>query len=201
MEFHEKLQALRKQRGLTQEELAEKLFVSRTAVSKWESGRGYPKIDSLKGIAAVFGVTIDALLSGDEILDLAEEEQKRNGRQACALVFGLLDLCVLLLLVLPLFAERTDGQVCGVSLMSLVGVQTYLKAGYFALVIGMSIWGVLTLVLRSSTTGAWVRRQKAVSLVGNVMGLLLLVLSLQPYGALFLFTLLAMKVFWLYQAR
>ena len=51
MEFHEKLQELRKSRGLTQEELAEALFVSRTAISKWESRRGYPSIDSLKEIS------------------------------------------------------------------------------------------------------------------------------------------------------
>ena len=54
MEFQEKLQQLRKQKGLTQQELADLLYVSRTAVSKWESGRGYPNIDSLKAIAAFF---------------------------------------------------------------------------------------------------------------------------------------------------
>ena len=64
MEFNEKLQELRKQKGFTQEELAELLFVSRTAVSKWESGRGYPNIDSLKAISKLFSVTIDELLSG-----------------------------------------------------------------------------------------------------------------------------------------
>lgn len=56
MEFHEKLQELRKQKGLTQDQLAEKLYVSRTAVSKWESGRGYPNIESLKAISKYFGV-------------------------------------------------------------------------------------------------------------------------------------------------
>ena len=61
MEFHEKLQELRKQKKLTQEELSEVLFVSRTAISKWESGRGYPSIDSLKAIAEYFGITIDEL--------------------------------------------------------------------------------------------------------------------------------------------
>ena len=73
MEFNEKLQELRKQKGLTQEELAEALFVSRTAVSKWESGRGYPNIESLKAIAKFFRVTVDALLTGEELLTISEE--------------------------------------------------------------------------------------------------------------------------------
>jgi len=70
MEFNEKLQELRKQGGLTQEELASKLYVSRAAISKWESGRGYPNIDSLKAIAALFSVTLDELLSSDEALKI-----------------------------------------------------------------------------------------------------------------------------------
>lgn len=53
MEFYEKLQELRKSRGLTREELAETLFVSRTAISKWVSERGYPSIDSLKEISDI----------------------------------------------------------------------------------------------------------------------------------------------------
>ena len=75
MELNEKLQELRKKKGLTQEELAEALFVSRTAVSKWESARGYPNIESLKAIAKFFGVTIDELLSGDELLSIAEDTE------------------------------------------------------------------------------------------------------------------------------
>ena len=76
MEFNEKLQELRKHRGLTQEELAEQLFVSRTAVSKWESGRGYPSIDSLRAIPKFFSVTVDELISTDEILVVAEADNK-----------------------------------------------------------------------------------------------------------------------------
>ena len=72
MEFHEKLQELRKQKGLTQEELAEVLYVSRAAISKWESGRGYPSIDSLKEISRYFSVTIDDLLSGEKLLSIAK---------------------------------------------------------------------------------------------------------------------------------
>lgn len=63
MEFCEKLQELRKSRGLTQEELAEKLYVSRTAISKWESGRGFPSIDSVRAISKFFSVSLDELFS------------------------------------------------------------------------------------------------------------------------------------------
>ena len=88
MEFHEKLQELRKSRGLTQEELAEELYVSRTAISKWESGRGYPSIDSLKEISNYFSVTIDELLSTDKLLSIAEKENRANLREMCDLLFG-----------------------------------------------------------------------------------------------------------------
>ena len=78
MEFHEKLQELRKQKKLTQEELSEVLFVSRTAISKWESGRGYPSIDSLKAIAEYFGITIDELLSNRELICIAEKDSHKK---------------------------------------------------------------------------------------------------------------------------
>ena len=78
MELHQKLQELRKQKGITQEELAKRLFVSRTAVSKWESGRGYPGIESLKAIAKFYSITVDQLLSADEVLTIAEEDGKQR---------------------------------------------------------------------------------------------------------------------------
>ena len=89
LEFHEKIQELRKNRGLTQEELAEALFVSRTAISKWESGRGYPSIDSLKEISRYFSVSIDDLLSGDQLIMIAEKENKSNLNSVCDLLLGL----------------------------------------------------------------------------------------------------------------
>ena len=105
MEFNEKLQELRKQKGLTQEELAEVLYVSRTAISKWESGRGYPNIDSLKAISKFFSVSLDDLLSSDAILTIAEDENKQKENQSRNLVFGLLDSSVAIFLFLPFFQE------------------------------------------------------------------------------------------------
>ena len=64
MDFGEKLKALRTERGLTQEQLAAKLYVSRTAVSKWETGGGSPNLDSLQVVARLFDVSVDDLQPG-----------------------------------------------------------------------------------------------------------------------------------------
>lgn len=61
MAFSEQLQALRRRSGLTQEQFAEQLQVSRQAVSKWESGRGYPEIEKLLFICRSYEVTLNEL--------------------------------------------------------------------------------------------------------------------------------------------
>ena len=194
MEFHEKLQELRKQKGLTQEELAESLFVSRTAVSKWESGRGYPNIDSLKAISKFFSVTIDELLSGEEVLTLAEEDQKQKESHLRDLVFGLLDLSAAMTFFVPFFGQKADGHVAAVSLLSLTGVAPYLKMAYVIVVFGMIASGIMTLAFQNSRSVFWVRNKCMISLGLNAVGAILFIISSQPYAATFLFLFLTIKV-------
>ena len=194
MEFNEKLQELRKKKGLTQEELAKSLYVSRTAISKWESGRGYPSIESLKAIAAFFSVTVDELLSSDEVLTLAEEDGKQKKSRARDIMFGALDLCMSLLLLLPLFASRGEGTVQSTSLLLLDGIESYLKILYFIFVIATSLFGVLLLALQTIKATAWVKIKAKISLALGIAALLLFIISLQPYAAVFAFLLLAVKV-------
>ena len=65
MSFADNLKMIRKEKGLTQEQLAEILGVSRQAVSKWESNNGYPETDKLIVIAKKFGVSLDYLIDNE----------------------------------------------------------------------------------------------------------------------------------------
>lgn len=194
MKFHEKLQELRKQRHLTQEELAASLFVSRTAISKWESGRGYPNIDSLKAIAVFYSVTIDELLSNDELVTIAEEESKETKKHYHDLVFGLLDLSTAIFCFLPLFGQKADGGIQEVSLLLLTEVSTWLRTCYLAVVAAMTLWGILTLALQNCLNLRWVQHKGKVSLLLNGVSVLLFILSRQPYAAALLFLFLTIKV-------
>ena len=193
MEFNEKLQELRKQKGLTQEELAEDLYVSRTAISKWESGRGYPNIDSLKVIARFFEVTIDELLSGDELLTIAEEDTKQKERTVRDLVFGLLDCGIALLLFLPFFGQKADDVIQEVSLLVLNSIQSYLKIAYFVFIGTMILMGIALLVLQNYRQRLWTRYKSILSLALSAVGVCLFIVSQQPYPAIFVFAFLLIK--------
>lgn len=193
MEFNEKLQQLRKQEGLTQEELAEKLFVSRAAVSKWESGRGYPNLDSLKAIAGYFSVSLDVLLSGEEVLNIAEESCAQTERQFRDQVFALADCSFFLFSFFPIFAERAEGIVSAVSLRQLYGVGPYLRIAYWTITLGMALWGILIFALQRCNRDTWLRIKYPVSFLISGIGMLLFIISLQPYAAVLLLLLLLAK--------
>ena len=128
MKFSEKLIALRKQKGWSQEELAEKLDVSRQSISKWESGQSLPESERIVQIAQVFGVTTDHLLIDEQMpapstgpsgpegarpvkrvsLQEAEEYMRSRGRTSVFIAVGVL-LCIVGVIPLLLLSVATEG--------------------------------------------------------------------------------------------
>lgn len=114
---------MRKNRGFTKEELAQVLYVSRTAISKWESGRGYLSIDSLKEISNYFGVTIDDLL------------------------FGMVDLFSFILIVLSLYPKPINGYIFSVNLFSHTETTWFNRWIYWIMFIILIMVGIVKIVL------------------------------------------------------
>ena len=195
MEFHEKLQELRKSKGLTQEELAEALFVSRTAISKWESGRGYPSIDSLKEISRFFGVTIDELICPREMITAAEDDKKELVSKYVSVICNALDLLTAVLLFLPVFGNGTDLP-ASVSLFHLTGVRPWLKIVFIA-VIGMIILnGICGLILSRFDRPVWNKHRLVTGMVLSVTGVGIFIGTRQPYAGIVCFSILVIKT-WL----
>lgn len=195
MELNEKLQQLRKQRGLTQEELAEMLYVSRTAISKWESGRGYPSIDSLKAISKLFAISIDDLLSSGELMSIAETDQKEKTETMRDLIFGALDCMAAMMFFLPFFGERKtqEEMIRSVSMMELSYFAPYMRVAYIATVILIVAIGVLELLSQRIQNRVWEKNRVMISLGLNLFGVTIFMASLQPYAGFFLLCTLAVK--------
>ena len=192
MEFGEKLQELRKARSLTQEQLAEALYVSRTAVSKWESGRGYPSIDSLREVSRFFSVTIDELISPDEVVSAAQAERRSFAHGYASLVCGLLDVLPALLLVVPVFGNGTEGPTT-VSLLALTGTAPWVRAVFVACVGATVICGLCELAA-SRSDGDWGKMALATGVALSAAGVAAFILARQPYAGITCFALLATKV-------
>lgn len=122
MELKEKLVILRKEKGLTQLSVAEKLDVSRQAVSRWESGVALPSTDNLKSLSTLYGVSVDYLLNSDIEREHKQVQtdmqcgeqvtlQKRNKEKIKRVIIGLAILLLVVAAVLTFIKERSKQNV------------------------------------------------------------------------------------------
>lgn len=227
MELKEKLQELRRREGLTQEELANALYVSRAAISKWESGRGYPSIDSLKAVAEYFSVTLDELLSDDAFSEVSRKGAARERDDACdgdaacrrgaarersgvcetgckrSFLFGLPDCAMTLLAVVPVFGRRQGDFVQSVSLASLFSSSFSVAAIYAALIVAAVLVGLFTVIAGMSLpmleSSRWFKICRFVSVLLGCACVLAFVAGRQPYAAAIAFAFLVVKAFLLFK--
>lgn len=193
MEFNEKLQELRKSRGLIQEELAEALFVSRTAVSKWESGRGYPSIDSLKEISKYFSVTIDELLTGEKLISIAEKENKSNIQKLCDLLIGIVDLFSFILIVLPLYPNPINGYIYSVNLFAYTETASFNRLIYWIMFLALVIAGAVKIFITQFNINKGQKIVTGISIVLSILTILFLAMAKEAYAITFAFLLFVVK--------
>ncbi len=192
MEFGEKLQELRKSRTMTQEELAEALYVSRTAISKWESGRGYPSIDSLKEISRYFGVTIDELICADEMVSVAENEKREYTDRYVSLICALLDIFYVLLLFVPMFGNGNDS-LQTVSMIGLTGINPPVKIAFITITVIIILNGIAGVIITGFNNEAWNRHRIVTGIVLSVFAVIVFMATRQPYAGIVCFLFLVVK--------
>lgn len=199
MDFNEKLQLLRKKNNLTQEQLAEQLYVSRTAISKWESGKGYPNIESLKCISKLFSVSIDDLLSGEELIILAETENRSNIKRIYNLISGLTDILAVALLLLPIYGEPHGDYIYHVNILSNThtpNLDLRIHWAIFLFIIGL---GIARLTFIFFDKEAMYNIFSKVSIAMGALAICLFAAAREPYATILLFLLFAVKIFLLLQ--
>ena len=194
MEFSEKLQELRKSRSMTQEELAEALFVSRTAISKWESGRGYPSIDSLKEISRYFSVTIDELICSDEMIALAENDKKEFVFKYVSLICNALDILLAILLFIPAFGNGPDSSET-VSLFGLTEISPWVKTVFIVIISITILNGICGVIIANLNKPVWSRHRLVMGVVLSILIVIVFIATRQPYAGIVCFAFLVIKGF------
>ena len=186
MEFHEKLAELRKSKGLTQEELAGALYVSRTAVSKWESGRGYPSIDSLKEISRYFTA--------------AEDDKKVMIGRYVAVICNTLDLLTAVLLFLPIFGNGADSPT-SVSLFQITGTAPWAKAVFIAVIGIITLNGLCGVILSRFDRPVWNRHRMVTGMALSVAAVGIFIGTRQPYAGIICFAILVIKGWLIFKGK
>ena len=109
MEFGNRIKELRKAQNINQDELAEKLFVSRQTISNWENYKSYPDIQSVLLLSEIFNVSVDQLLKGDveKMERIITEQTQADINKMHTYAIGMLISIVALLISMPVLAYTT----------------------------------------------------------------------------------------------
>ncbi|WP_251521267.1 MULTISPECIES: helix-turn-helix domain-containing protein [Staphylococcus] len=142
MKFHSKLKEERKKLNLSQDDLAQKLNISRQSISKWEREKGYPNIETLIELSEIFNITIDELLKGDDFLkDKLIEDSKKLKHPILFNIGELIGLMGLILLITTFVLKA-------ISLMTIHEVLPYLQGSLpvtIAIILMLISWGTYEL--------------------------------------------------------
>ena len=190
MELSKKIKQIRNDNKLTQEQFAEKMLVSRTAVSKWENGTCYPSIDSLKYMSQTFNVSLDKLLSSEEILEIAKTENQSNISKYNSLLFCLLDVVRIIFVFLPLYSYKTNDFIYSVSLFNSNDLGSTLKIVFLLIYIIFLILGIIELIFNYKRNN---RLLNKISLFLDVISIFVLLFTKQPYVIALMFVIFIIK--------
>mgnify|MGYP004452999185 CR=1 FL=1 len=112
--FKDKLRELRLKEGISQYELADKLFVSRSAIAKWENGNGIPSDANLEALCKFFDVSEEWILDRDDMKEVVKNLDKRNNKLLWFILGLVIPLILILLTMIPIFtwACPKNGEIC-----------------------------------------------------------------------------------------
>lgn len=191
MGLSEKIKKIRNDNKLTQEQFAEKMLVSRTAVSKWENGTCYPSIDSLKYMSEVFNVSIDELMSNDEMLDIVKIENYSNIFKYNGLLFCILDMIRIIFIFLPLYSFKTNDFIYSVSLFNSNDLSFLLKIILMNMFVMFLVLGIIELCLNRRKCNNVLNK---ISLLFDIVSIFIILFINQPYLVALMFFVFVVKV-------
>ena len=156
-------------------------------------------MESLKCLSKLFGISIDELLSNDELLELAQSDKRANIGRVIGLVFGALDVITLAFLFLPLFGQQEGDYVRAVTLLNHTGMGDTLRWLYVGALLFLSAFGVFELAAELINPECWLSLCRLFSLALHAAAVFLFAVSRQPYVTALLFLLFMVKVVLLIQ--
>ena len=135
MEISEKLREARQNSGLTQDQVAEKIMVSRVTVSHWENGKSLPDIVSLIGLSDLYGISLDELMKGDSKMTekVKKDAKDANSNRRLILTTAVLVIAVLLTYAVSMIVGGGFRDFCEAALLwVLTGIGIAASMTYFS---------------------------------------------------------------------